>query len=151
MQTRALSSLPLTSFPLGMLVPSSSTIYMSTHIFQERRNSSGSALASRKRCFQYTIPLLPMPPQRPREHTSALSFGATHFLRLVGLADTAGWAGCRWLVWERVGFLQLRLQLHLSVWLGGRTRLRNFDSSPCPQRFSISSSNPASIQYPCEI
>lgn len=144
MRTCALSSLPLTSFPLGMLVPSSSTVYMSTRIFQERRNSSGPALASRKRCFQYTIPLLPT-------HLCLWPSAPTHSLRLVSPADAAGWAGCRWVVWERVGFLQLRLQLHLSVWLGGRTRLRNFDFSPCLQRFSISSSNPASIQYPSEI
>ena len=142
---------PPYSFPLGMLVPSSSTVYMSTRIFQKRRKSSGPALASRKRCFQYTIPLLPTPPRRPREHTSALSFCAHSLSPSREPPDAAGWAGCRWVVWERVGFLQLRLQLHLSVWLGGRTRLRNFDFSPCLQRFSISSSNPASIQYPSEI
>ena len=86
-----------------------------------------------------------------RTHLCLWPSAPTHFLRLVSPADAAGWAGCRWVVWERVGFLPLRLQLHLSVWLGGRTRPRNFDFSPCLQRFSISSSNPASIQYPSEI
>lgn len=85
-----------------------------------------------------------------RAHLCLCPSAPTHSPRLVGVADEAGWVGCTWVVWERAGFLQLRLQLHLPVWLGGRTGLGNFDFSPCPQRYSISSSNPTSIQYPSE-
>lgn len=86
-----------------------------------------------------------------RAHLDPRPSVPSHFPHLVGLANAAGWAGCTRVMWELVGFLQFRLQLCLSVWLGGSTRLGNFDFSPFPQRFSISVSNPASIQYPSEI
>ena len=86
-----------------------------------------------------------------RAHLDPCPSVPSHFPHLVGLANAAGWAGCTRVMWKLVGFLQFRLQLCLSVWLGGRTRLGNFDFSPFPQRFSISVSNPASIQYPSEI
>lgn len=85
-----------------------------------------------------------------RAHLCLCPSAPTHSPHLVGVADEAGWVGCTWVVWERAGFLQLRLQLHLPVWLGGRTGLGNSDFSPCLQRYSISLSNPTSIQYPSE-
>lgn len=84
---------PPYSFPLGMLVPSSSTVYMSTRVFHEEETAQDQLRHPERDAFSIQSLSSQRHLEGPENTPLPCPSGPTHFLHLMGpLMQQAGWA-----------------------------------------------------------